>query len=307
MKLKVYIPDIECDSCVKLISKKLKNVHGIKDMKFNEDSVELDYDAGLVKQEHIINVIKEAGYRASTEPFERKTLRERWNEFRESGSKYGIEKTGIKYIIYAFLAIALTELVAYLGIFSSIPYFFKNYGWWIFYLNISVAFLGGALWHFYSYKGKATCMTGMMIGMTFGMQAGMMLGAVMGATNGFFVGAMIGMLTGVFVGAVSGKCCGIMGVMQGMMAGVMGGTMGPMISLMMFSDNILWFMPFYMAINVVILLGFSYMMYEEVVEGKIVEKNPIDFWTFLSYSLLFTAIMILIMLYGPKSLLMGGA
>lgn len=306
MDTKIYVPDIECDSCVKLITKRLKHLNGIKDMKFKEDSVKIEYDSNALNEDNIINTIKEAGYRASTEPFDRKTLKERWKEFRELKHKYDIEKTGLRYVVYAFLILVFIESIAYFGFFYTIPNFFKNYGWWLFYLDLSVVTLGAATWHYLAYKGKITCMTGMMIGMTFGMQAGMMLGAVMGATNGFFIGAMIGMLVGVGVGIITGKCCGVMGAMQGMMAGLMGGTMGPMITLMMFSDHIYWFMPFYMAINVAILAGFSYMMYEEVVEGKMVEKDPIDFWTFISGCVIFTFVMLLIMFFGPKSLLIGG-
>ncbi|MCM2325297.1 MAG: heavy metal translocating P-type ATPase [Candidatus Woesearchaeota archaeon] len=306
MKTKIYVPDIECDSCVKLISRKLKNVQGISSTKFSDDSVEISYDDGMVKTDHIINTIKDAGYRASTEPFDRKTLGERWKEFRELKHKYDIERTGLSYVVYAFFILAAIEAVAYFGFFSAIPNFFKDYGIWLFYLNLSVVTLGAATWHFLAYKGKVTCMTGMMIGMTFGMQAGMMLGAVIGATNGFFIGSMVGMLVGNAVGIITGKSGGVMGVMQGMMSGLMGGTMGPMISLMMFSDHLLLFMPFYMIINVAILAGFSYMMYEEVVEGKMVEKNPIDFWTFISGCIIFTAVMVTIMILGPKSLLFGG-
>jgi hypothetical protein len=88
-----------------------------------------------------------------------------------------------------------------------------------------------------------------------------------------------------------------------MMAGVMGGTMGPMISLMMLTDHLDMFMPFYMIINAIIVIALPYMVYEEVVEGKQVEKNPADFMTFAGIALIAAAVLIAIMLLGPKSLL----
>ncbi len=302
MEAKIYVPDIECDSCVKLITKKLKSTQGVDSFDIKKDSLNVNYEEALVTPDNIIKTIQNAGFRAGTEPFERKTLNERVRDFKENKDKYVIELTGIKYVIYAFLLLSGIELLAYYGFLKNIPNFFANYAWWLLYLNISIVALGAAIWHFLSYKAKITCMVGMMIGMTFGMQAGMMLGAVMGATNGFFAGAMIGMIVGVTVGIITGKCCGIMGIMQGMMAGLMGGTMGPMIVLMMFSDHLLWFMPFYMIVNVMILAGFSYMMIEEVAEAEKVEKTPIDFLTFASGCLLFAFAMIIIMMYGPKSL-----
>lgn len=304
MKTKIYVPDIECDSCVKLITKKLKSTQGIESFEFKKDSVDISFEEALVKTENIIKTINNAGFRADTEPFARKSLKERLRDFNENKDKYEIEISGIRYILYAFLILTGIELIAYYGFLKSIPNFFSNYAWWLLYLNISVTTLGAAVWHFLSYKAKITCMVGMMIGMTFGMQAGMMLGAVMGATSGFFVGAMIGMIVGVAIGVITGKCCGVMGVMQGMMAGLMGGTMGPMVVLMMFSDHLLWFMPFYMIINVMILAGFSYMMIEEVAESEQVQKAPIDFMTFVSGCIIFTSVMIAIMVLGPKSILL---
>ena len=93
-----------------------------------------------------------------------------------------------------------------------------------------------------------------------------------------------------------------MGVMEGMMAGVMGGTMGPMISLMMFFDRLLWFMPVFMFINVIIMGGLSYMLYEEVVEQrKDILRKSIDFITYISLCILAAGAFILLMVYGPTS------
>ena len=107
-------------------------------------------------------------------------------------------------------------------------------------------------------------------------------------------------------GSVTGKGCGIMGVIEGMMAGVMGGTMGAMITVMMFSDHVLWFMPFYMAINVAIVWGMSYMLYEEVVEDN--EKTvptPIDFTTISLGMVIVNFVLLGLMIFGPKSAFIG--
>ena len=149
-------------------------------------------------------------------------------------------------------------------------------------------------------------MSGMMIGMTMGMQTGLMLGSVFGATNGLFIGSLVGLILGVTAGVLTGKCCGIMGIIQGLMAGLMGGIMGPMTTLMLFSDHLLWFMPLFMAVNLVIVWGFSYMIFEEMVENKEVTKAPISFFKLTLFSIVITAILVMVMVFGIKSPLVGG-
>jgi copper chaperone CopZ len=293
----IYVPDIECDSCVKLITRKLSNSN-ISDFKITKESVILQ-DSSQVN--HAIALIKSSGFRASTNPFERKTVKERLRHFKHNKHLYKVERTAIKYSIITFFVLIALFAVSYWLIFRNTEGFLAQYGWWMFYLVISIVSIGVATWHYTAYRAKVTCMTGMMIGMTFGMQTGMMIGAVIGATNGFFMGSMVGMILGTAIGVITGKCCGVMGVMEGAMAGLMGGTMGPMITVMMFSDNVLWFMPVYMLINIGIIVGLSWMLYEEVVEGQRVIIDPIDGVTFVSLSIVFTAILTAIMVYGPSS------
>ncbi|HIH37772.1 hypothetical protein J4460_00035 [Candidatus Woesearchaeota archaeon] len=300
----IYVPDIECDSCVNLLKKRFEK-RGIHDYQISKDAVVLTTDK--INPKEVVEIIKEAGFRASTTPFERKSFRERRRDMKENPQKYELELQGLNYAGMSAMVLAILILVSYLLFFNTIPNFAIQYGWWVFYLGVSVITIGIALWHYFAYDAKYTCMVGMMVGMTFGMQAGMMVGAIIGATNGFFVGSMTGMLLGVFIGALTGKCCGIMGLMEGMMAGLMGGTMGPMISVMMFSDHLLWFMPFYMIINILIVAGLSYMLYEEVAEGNTkIKKKPIDLPTFASYCIIAAFILIAIMVFGPKSVLVGG-
>ncbi|MCB9359005.1 hypothetical protein H6503_03690 [Candidatus Woesearchaeota archaeon] len=306
MKTTIYVPDIECDSCVRIIKKALDKTEGIDSFAIKQDHIEIMHGENI-KQDDLVDVIKSKRFRASLEPFDRKTVSERIRDMRENKHKYGIELKVFSYAISIFLMLCALDAIAYFLFLKNIPDFIPRYGWWIFYLNISVSTTAMGIWHTLAYRAKVTCMVGMMIGMTIGMQSGMMIGAVIGATNGFFIGSMTGMLIGTIVGAITGRCCGVMGIMEGMMAGVMGGTMGPMITVMMFSDHVLIFMPFYIAINVAILWGLSFMLYEEVVEyGESVEKKPTDFATLASITIIATVLLMMIILYAPKSIFIGG-
>lgn len=302
MTKEIYVPDIECDSCVKLIRKKLEK-NNINNFSITNDAVILKGES--VNSEKIIELINSMGYRASNEPFERKSFSERLRHFKENKQSYKIERIGLNYSLGIFLSLSLLAILSYFMIFNKNPGFLGTYGWWIFYLIISVTSIVFATWYYTAYRAKVTCMTGMMIGMTFGMQTGMMIGAIIGATNGFFWGAMVGVVLGTTIGILTGKCCGVMGVMEGAMAGVMGGTMGPMITVMMFSDNVLWFMPLYMLINIFIIAGLSYMLYEEVVEGKKVKIKPLDGTTLIAVSIIITTLLTILMVYGPSSSLIS--
>jgi copper chaperone CopZ len=305
MKTTIYVPDITCESCTRLIGKKLKNEQKVHDYSFFQDGVYIDHDDDI-KKENLISLIRTQGFRASTDPFDHKTFKERVRDWKENKEKYVVEKNLIRNAIFAFLILLVLESVAFAGIFSHIPNFWQKYALWILYLDISIIALTFAVFHVISYKAKITCMTGMMIGMTFGMQGGMMLGAILGATNGYFLGALTGMLIGVIVGAAMGKCCGVMGIMEGMMAGLMGGTMGPMIAVMMLNDHLSLFMPIYIIINLLIVAGLSYMFIQEIVESPLTKAKRPDFITFVSVAIIITAILITIMVYGPRSALVGG-
>ena len=301
---KIYCPDIECDSCVKVIDKTLKNVNGVQNVKVNKDSIEVSYNENTINSDKISKLITEKGYRTSLEPFTRKNFLERWRDFRENKHKYQVE---YKMFVYSFYILLILWVLQGLIYFTPLKDFLIKYFPWFIYVDISIISLGAAIWHFKSYKSKnISGMTGMMIGMTFGMQSGMMIGTIIGATNGMFTGTMIGMLFGVILGFYTGKCCGIMGALQGMMAGLMGGTMGGMIGVMMYADHIQIFMPFFILINLLIMWGLSYYLYEEIVEeNQNTEKKQINFWKFAVYSLIFTIVLVLIIFYGPKSGLSG--
>jgi hypothetical protein len=206
------------------------------------------------------------------------------------------------YTLAASGVILLLDIILYFTVLSPSEVLTKCF-WWIMYLDISVATIAGALWYYASYKGYTSCMASMMIGMTIGMQTGMMIGAIFGAVNGYFIGAMIGMILGTITGLITGRSS-IMGVLQGLMSGLMGGTMGAMITMMMYTDHVLWFMPFYMMINIAILIGFVYMYHDEVIKGNDeLIKKEIPLWKFITLTTLSAIILSAIVIYAPKSLL----
>jgi len=210
-------------------------------------------------------------------------------------------------ILGIFLTSAVVEILLHFLFLKSSGLMLKYFEWFL-YLDISLAFLGGALWHFLSYDVKNNCMTSMMLGMTIGMQTGMMIGAVIGATNGFFIGAMTGMILGVAAGVFAGYRNGsTMGITQGLMSGIMGGTMGAMITVMMFYDHINLFMPLYIVLNVIVLLFMSRMYYEESVkDNDDVKRVPKDIPTTLIIAFIATFVMSAIILFLPRSLLLSG-
>jgi hypothetical protein len=221
------------------------------------------------------------------------------------GLKFAESKRLFGYVIFSFIMLLILDAVAYFLLFNQIPDFITKFSWWMLYLDLSIVTIGGALWYYASYKGYVSCMASMMIGMTLGMQTGMMLGAVFGAVNGYFIGAMIGMLLGTVIGLITGRAS-IMGALQGMMSGLMGGTMGAMITVMMFTDHVLLFMPFYMLINVAILIGFVYMYHDEIIkDNKEVVKKHISFAVFSGLCILIAIILSAILIYAPKSILFG--
>src|SRR3989344_896278 len=290
MKVKIYVPDMECDSCSTLLKKRFEKLEGIGSIKFSSEAVDISFEENKLSTEKLLQTIRDAGYRADIHPFEKKNLAERKREFLEKKVKYEMEYRLLKYSLAIFFILGFLELIAYFLYFKNIPFFVEKYRWWLLYLNISIASLSAALWHFLSYKARVTCM----------------LGSVFGATNGLFIGSLVGLILGVTAGVLTGKCCGIMGIIQGLMAGLMGGIMGPMTTLMLFSDHLLWFMPLFMAVNLVIVWGFSYMIFEEMVENKEVTKAPISFFKLTLFSIVITAILVMVMVFGIKSPLVGG-
>lgn len=210
------------------------------------------------------------------------------------------EKKMIQLGAVTLALLALAETAMYYGFFAGISGFAK-YTPYLFYLVISVVFIGSATWHVKHYRHGFSCNTGMMVGMTIGMMSGFMIGAIIGATNGMFMGSVTGMLTGMAVGALCTRTCGIMPVLEGLMAGLMAGLMGAMTSVMMINENIALFMPLLIGSCIVITGGMSYMVYREGIEA--VKPDIFDMINYVSVMFVFTAVITFIIAWGPRSIL----
>ncbi len=225
-----------------------------------------------------------------------------WKEFLFRREKFQLEWKMILYMGLTSFILLVLLVLSYVSFWSSDHTFLAKRGWWFVYLIITVVSTAGTLWHFTSHKAPFSTMVGMIIAMTFGMQAGVMISVVVGSTNGMFMGCLVGVVVGAAAGMYAGRCCGIVGILQGAMAGMMGGTMGPMIALMMKNDNILYFMPIFMILNVMILIGITFLVYDDIARRtEKIEKKPTNFATFFSYCLFTTLIFVLIIVYGYKS------
>jgi len=295
MKIKLYSKDIECESCSIVINKLFKTKEGIISHETKPEELIVEFDENKITKETIIDSIKQKGYNVSEDPPE--NFKNSLNSFIKQKNLFSSEHKLIKLLIATFFILLIAQ--------GALLYFLKDwkYGIWLFYTVISIVAIVGTLSHFKIYKTTYTCMIGMMIGMTVGMQTGLLLGSIIGAINGFFVGALSGMLIASAVGAWAGSCCGIMGVLEGLMAGLMGGTMGPMITVMMFNNHVHYFMPFYVALNLLVLIGLSYMILTHAapVKSNIEKKTP-KFQIILGASFFLLILVNAIIFIAPQSI-----
>lgn len=170
------------------------------------------------------------------------------------------------------------------------------------YLTLSVVIVMGAIRHLKSYGSnfKSTHL-GMMTGMTLGMQTGMMVGTILGATNGFFIGAVITMIVAAIIGAIGGTCSGVAGILEGLMAGSMGGIMGAMTGAML-HDDLFWFMPPFMILNFIIMIGLVYLVYKEAMENNCIRrKPPPKLFQFVLFNFIVLSILTLVVNLFPES------
>ncbi len=208
----------------------------------------------------------------------------------------------LKYSLYTLLILTLVEYLAYYFYFYQDADFVSKYWLWIFYIIISTVSIGAALWHFKSFHCKVDCMLGMMIGMVFAMQTGMLFGFIIGANNGMFIGSTSAIILSIILGLYVGRCCGMVGILQALMSAIMGGAMGTMLGVMLSVDNILYFAPFYLLVNVIVMWCFSYLLYEDLLENnQNVKIQPISFSKFLIYSAIVTIVLSAFIMYGPKT------
>ncbi len=233
-------------------------------------------------------------------------LGKRLHSFCTQREKYQIEWSMIKYsLLSIFLLIIFAEILAFTIWKTNLTYLTQLP--WVIYLIITISVVFSAVNHIQVHKTTVSSMMGMVIGMILGMQSGVMLSVIIGSTNGMFMGSLFGLLFGITIGVYAGRSSGLMGILNGAIMGVMGGTMGPMIALMMKVDHILWFMPLFTLLNVLIIWGLNFLVYEELVEKKEIiekikiERTTLNFWPFFLTCLIITALFVFIIIYGYAS------
>ena len=211
-----------------------------------------------------------------------------------------VEGELIKTIFLSVLTSFFTFVVIYYFRLRNIEGFFSKYGLFLFFVLLSYALILPSVRQVRAFR-RFSCMTGMMIGMTIGMMGGFLAGFYVGATNGMFYGGVFGMSIGIIFGVWNGKCCGVMGAMEGLMAGFMGGLMGAMTAVMMFNDNLKAAAVVMFLVCGAILFGLNYLIYKETKGEERVNEDNHFITIFLSF--LLTVITMLIMIFGPRSVL----
>ena len=212
-----------------------------------------------------------------------------------------VEGELVKTILYSLLT-SFIILVFYYFVGLNRTNFLEKYGFYLFFsvLSYSLIILSIRQVRAYKYFG---CMSGMMVGMTTGMIAGFLSGFFVGSTNGMFWGSVFGMFVGISVGIYNGKCCGVMGVMEGITSGFMGGLMGAMTAIMMYNDNLKAAGIIVFLISSIVMLGLNFMIYSEMREKDRELKEGYVSVIFLSFIL--TTATVLMMVFGPRSVLFG--
>ena len=206
----------------------------------------------------------------------------------------------VKSIFYSLISSFGLILLLYFFRLKYVDGFLLKYGFFLFFAILSYGVILPSIKHVRAYR-QFSCMSGMMIGMTTGMIAGFLPGYFIGATNGMFYGIIFGMTIGIFLGIWNGKCCGIMGIMEGLMAGFMGGLMGAMTSVMLLNDHLKIASVIIFLISTGIIFSLNYMIYFEMKESEIQNKEDNAIIIFLS--IILTAITVWLMVFGPRSFL----
>ena len=162
-----------------------------------------------------------------------------------------------------------------------------NYSYFIIYLLALELLIIVAI---YAYKHRHIMdeMHGMMVGMTLGMFSGLVTATLyLIPTGNFLNGVIIGSLVGLAFGISLGKLGGHLGIMEGVMAGPMGGMMGAMLGQMIRPFSIEVFVPFFMFILLVTMIGITYAINckanlvnkpDEVVDYRL-DNKFVMFWT----------------------------
>ncbi|MBS3153301.1 hypothetical protein J4426_01945 [Candidatus Woesearchaeota archaeon] len=224
-----------------------------------------------------------------------------FKEFMKSLSNDGVEGEIIKTVFVSLITSFAIFGLFYLLKLRYVENFIPKYGFYLFFAILSYSLILPSIRQVRAYK-EFPCMTGMMIGMTIGMISGFLAGFYIGSTNGMFYGSIFGMLIGIIFGGLNGKCCGIMGFMEGITAGFMGGLMGAMTAIMMLNDNLKAAGVIVFLVSAVIMIGLNFMVYKETRNEERKHKDSEFF--IIVWSFVLTTITILIMVFGPRSVLL---
>ena len=301
---KIGLNGLNCASCEKIVSR----VAAANNAQVKEIDEHTGY-VTVVCEENVLDTLKkqfaEKGFvERKIDDSERGDLSRVLNYFSSilsGGQEVIVESTLLNFSLASIAAIILLgTIISFFaanlveGYNSYVPFFFLTA-----LFSIMAVF---SYTHMRCYKKSMSCSVGMMVGMTVGMISGFMAGALIGATNGMFAGSVVGMLLGIGIGVSLGRHCGIMGAMEGIMAGFMAGIMGAMTSIMLFADNLVIFLYIVFGICVVVLAGLSYMMHREA--GSALRENlKTNMPNFVIASIVLSAVLIAIMLFGPKAAL----
>ena len=87
MKTKLYSPDIECDSCIKVLTRAFNNLQGIENFHFNKNEIEVEFDESLITKDNIVSAIQNKGYRVFDDVFNKKSIKQRTKDFIINKSK----------------------------------------------------------------------------------------------------------------------------------------------------------------------------------------------------------------------------
>ena len=303
-EFKLELSGMTCDSCGKLIKKVAEqNEAVVTAIDFEKHSVtvacepeKLDKFKQELAEKGYPEKGKEGGTRGNPERVKKYILAIVAGE-----PQVTVETKLMNYTIGSLLTLIILGSITYTTFLKNI----RNVAEYIpllFLAIIGAAVITYSYYHMKCYRKTMSCMNGMMVGMTMGMIPGFMVGALIGATNGMFIGSIVGMGVGMLLGASIGRCCGVMGAMEGIMAGLMAGLMGAMTSIMMLRDNLVFFLYILFGICTFVLTGLSYLMYRESGAAPKIEFKH-HFIDFLATTGLFAILMTLMMLYGPRGLL----
>lgn len=289
-----------CTSCEKIVQKVIEQ-NGGNLISINTKTGETKFSADEEKIEEIRKQLlaKGFGQRGEEERGNFKKIIEYAQAVLE-GKKTVENETRLFNYALGTIAILFTTLAVVYYLFGEKIVNFDKYVPLVGMTILSVVSIVFSYHHMKCYKKGLSCTNGMMIGMTIGMVGGFLSGAIIGATNGMFFGSVAGVLIGVILGFDLGKHCGIMGALEGLMAGLMSGTMGAMLSVMMINDNLIAFLYFLLGVCATILGGLSYMMHREA-SAIDAERGRINFPGFVIFCAALASILLMIMIFGPKS------